>query len=104
MDDQNVKTGVDSLIFVLEIHTLQTYLGMELIKRTLISHSLAAKNTLSINFFKCLFRAITQVPGVLIRRNMVDDMSHYIYTPADRRRKNIYKKTTGLPQNWSVKL
>ncbi len=31
MDDQNVKPGVDSLMFVMKIHTLQTYLGMQMI-------------------------------------------------------------------------
>ncbi len=34
MDDHNVKPGVDSLMFAMEIHTLQTYLGIKLIERT----------------------------------------------------------------------
>ncbi len=61
-DDQNIKPGVDSLTFVMAIHTLQTYLGVKLIKKTLKAHSLAGKNTLLINHIKCLFRA----PGALI--------------------------------------
>ncbi len=43
---QNITPSVDSLVFEKEIHTLQTYLRIKLIKRTLIGNSLAGKNTL----------------------------------------------------------
>ncbi len=52
LDNQNVKPGVDSLMFVMEIHTLQTYLGTELIERIFIACSLAGKNTVSIKHIK----------------------------------------------------
>ncbi len=39
---------MDSLTFAMEIHTLQTHLGIKLIERTPIAHSLAGKNALSI--------------------------------------------------------
>ncbi len=61
---------MDSLTFVMEIYTLQTYLGIKLIEMSLIAHSLA-RNMLSIEHIKHLFRAIVQAPAVLIRRNMV---------------------------------
>ncbi len=71
MDDQNVQPDVDSLMFAMEIHTLQTYLGTNLIKRTLMAHSLAGKHTLSIKHVKHLFTATVQDHMVLVRRNMV---------------------------------
>ncbi len=45
-DDQNVKPSVDSLMFVMEMYVLQTYLGINLIARTPIAQNLAGKNML----------------------------------------------------------
>ncbi len=82
MDDQYAKASVDSLIFVPKSHTLQTYLGIKLIEKILITHSLAGKTMLLIKHIKCLFRVVVQLHGVLIRRNMVHclirDMLFYI--------------------------
>ncbi len=47
---QNVKPIVDSLMFAMEIPTLQTYLGIKLIERTIIACSLAGKNMLFIKY------------------------------------------------------
>ncbi len=64
MDDQNVEPGVDSLMFVMENHTLLTYLRIKLIERTLVAHSLACKNMLLIKHVKHVFRVIVYVPTV----------------------------------------
>ncbi len=41
MDDHNIKPGVGSLMFAIQIHTLQTYLGKKVDKKpTLIQHKL----------------------------------------------------------------
>ncbi len=71
MDDQNVKSGMDSLMFAIESHTLQTYLGIQLMEMTLIACSLADKNMLSIQDIQCLSRVIAQVLWGLIRRGMI---------------------------------
>ncbi len=42
-DNQNVKPSMDSLMFAMEIHTIQNYLGIKFIERTLIAHSLACR-------------------------------------------------------------
>ncbi len=55
------------MMFAMEIHTLQTYLGIKFIERTLI----ACKKTLLIEHVKHLFRVIAQTPWALIRMNMV---------------------------------
>ncbi len=54
MDDTNIKPGVDSLMFAIESHTLQTFGGIKLIERTLIAHSLAGKNILLIKHIKAV--------------------------------------------------
>ncbi len=51
-----VKPVVDSLMFVMEIHILQTYLGIMLIERILIACSLAGKNMLLLEHIMCPFR------------------------------------------------
>ncbi len=50
---------------------LYRLIGMMLIERILIACTLAGENMLSIEYIKCLFRVIIQVPALLIRRNMV---------------------------------
>ncbi len=68
MNDKNVKAGVDSLKFMIEIHT---YLGIKLTERTLIAHSLADKHMLLIKHVKSFFSMIAQVSRAIIRRNTV---------------------------------
>ncbi len=47
----------------MEIHILQTYLGIKMIERTLITHSLAGKNMLWIMHVKRLLRALQKYLG-----------------------------------------
>lgn len=63
LDDENLKPSVYYLMFVTEIHTLHTYFGIKLIERILIAHNIAAKNMLSIEHIKRLFRALHKRPG-----------------------------------------
>ncbi len=75
----STKFGVSNNDVCDDIQTLQTYLGIELIKRTCIRHSLSGKNTSnhttsSYKLAKYLFTAIVEVLRALIIRNMVSLM------------------------------